>query len=64
MIFFCINKDVLVRIFNEYIIFILLWKVYNGLWLDLNKLSVNYSGFEFSVYPMNKEKYSLKLIFC
>lgn len=42
----------------------LFWKIYNGLWLDLNKLSVKYSGFEFSVYPMNREKYSLKLIFC
>jgi hypothetical protein len=62
--FFCINKDVLVKIFNEYGIFMLIGKIYNGLWLDLNKLSVKYSGFEFSVYPMNREKFSLKLIFC
>lgn len=62
--FFCINKGVLVKIFNEYGIFMLIRKIYNGLWLNLVKGSFYNSGFEFSVYPMNKEKYSLKLIFC
>jgi hypothetical protein len=35
MFFFCINKGVLVKIFNEYGIFMLIGKIYNGLWLNL-----------------------------